>query len=164
MTDIIDRLRGDEMMEDATPVIEDAVAEIVRLRKLVKRNATDWANAIGDAQRENIRLTADREGLLAEIENYRQTLVDNEAYCASLTAELAALKEAGRWVAVSERLPDPSETKKWSVVVTAYDPSKRYAVPAYVQFDSGKWVAITGGFINPTHWKPIDQPPAPESE
>ncbi len=62
-----------------------------------------------------------------------------------LQAELAALKEANRWIPVSERLPEENG-EYWTIVNV-------YSHPESHSFRNGEWRISAGYGI--THWRPI---------
>ena len=75
-----------------------------------------------------------------------------------LETELAALREANRWIPVGERLPDEYED-----VLVVYAESVR---EAYMVLDSDagpQWHGNDWVLLNVTHWRPMPAPPEPEA-
>lgn len=70
----------------------------------------------------------------------------------ALTAELAALREAARWVKVGDRLPTPEQ----SVLM-----SNGNAVETGCYFAGNWWQ--NGSKVRVTHWRPLPTPPDEEA-
>jgi|ERR1035437_2114065 hypothetical protein len=77
---------------------------------------------------------------------YSQILLKKDKRIEKLEAELAALREAERWIPVSERLPEEGQT------VIVYISGKGISTPTYQV--GWKWCYET-----PTHWRPLPPPP-----
>lgn len=79
----------------------------------------------------------------------------------SLLAEVRELREAQRWIPVSEKLPEHFKN-----VLTWHPDFGEEIVVAYYSHDQGYWNewndGMPGGNIsNPTHWKPLPLPKLP---
>ena len=78
--------------------------------------------------------------------------------CADLESQLTALREANRWIPVSERLPESesidSECSEYFLVwIEGYGDSKAMFL------DREWWTSYTAKISKPvTHWKPITKP------
>jgi hypothetical protein len=67
--------------------------------------------------------------------------------------EYMALRDAGRWIPVSERMPE-----KHTAVLVYTDMHGNHAA----SFDGEEWFCDYGGawlFPNVTHWMPLPEPP-----
>lgn len=72
----------------------------------------------------------------------------------ALKAENAALKEAMRWVTVSERLP-----KRGLHVEIVLDTPVRNVTHGFYDGDKGWYDTFMGGYYGATHWRELPQPP-----
>ena len=79
------------------------------------------------------------------------------ATIARLTAEVEALKDAARWIPVSERLP---EVKQLVMVAVKHAQSAKYAQLTV----NNTWRTWGGEYVfsSVTHWQPLPQPPEAE--
>ena len=89
-------------------------------------------------------ITVDRE--------YAETIMDT---ITSLRSELECVREENRWIPVSERLPEITDT----YIVAMILPSKKViSVCRYYCLETDSWDSSRAPFI--THWRPL--PTAPE--
>lgn len=84
------------------------------------------------------------------------------ARCARYAEEIAVAKERQRWIPVTERLPDISNSWGVSDVVLCIisDPSG-YPPPnpgLCVYLEDGRWTCH-GQIVRVTHWRPLPEPP-----
>ena len=101
------------------------------------------------------------DGLLDQYSEAEQIFVKRvlelEAKYSALTARIAGLEEAQRWIPVSERLPD-----NWKLVLTiAMSERVRVPVPAFYDPETSLWSTRFTYDLWVTHWMPL--PPNPES-
>jgi hypothetical protein len=108
------------------------------------------------------------DALRAELAEYKKYVDDDHDVIGAvidLTAELAELREAARWIPVSERLPE-----KWTTdigeeyLVTSDWLGNKLTFPANYNADEQEF--FTGGhgqsytaWKEITHWRPLPQPP-----
>ena len=73
-----------------------------------------------------------------------------------LESENARLKDAQRWIPVSERLPEATEYV-YAVVYDAIDNTSKVSMLKH--YGDGNWFSWDSGRYVVTHWMPLPEPP-----
>jgi len=118
-----------------------------------KYDSDVWPNEYVFALQRKVRELNKRIAAL-EAEN-----INNECVIYDLRAEVAALKEAQRWIPVSERLPDTDMVELYEVVIRNKK-GHRFRQEGYWQ--SSEWEIPASEQVE--YWREIDPLPAPPKE
>ena len=84
---------------------------------------------------------------------------------ARLEAEVERLREAQRWIPVSEGLPEADKDYKCvSINVLMFDNNSACAIEGWYNFSDGEWhnYLTNEKFLQVTHWMPLPEPPEVE--
>jgi hypothetical protein len=122
-------------------------------------------------QAENFRFKMRLEKNATLIEELQYKITAHELTIQAQAAELAALREAARWIPVGERLPEKDYVDVGDEVLVMLDyPYERVTSTKFRRYDDGDFDFFQGGYGSPmvrwtkhvTHWRPL--PAAPEEQ
>lgn len=120
-------------------------------------NGATWLTGVGSVDLYNVFDLGDITWLGADLRNERDAIDADlgETPRSTLTEELAALREANRWIPVGDDVPADCE----DVLVWNGEPRQ-----GWLDTDSGWFKDSDGGKLHGvTHWRPMPAPPEPEA-